>query len=53
MGVALKRYTSDNVACIVLDFIGAVERKDGSSNSNGNGDGGGLFGKISGLFGKK
>ena len=52
MGIALKRYTSDNVACIVLDFIGAVER-EASSKSKGNGDGGGLLGKISGLFGKK
>ena len=55
VGIALKRYTSDNVACIVLDFIGAEQRaEDSASSDNENGGGsGGIFGKISGLFGKK
>ena len=52
VSVALKRYTSDNVACIVLDFAGKDDRTAISSSSAGSfSNSGGNW--LKGLFGQK
>jgi len=51
VGVALKRYTSDNVACVVLDFKdNGARAAAAAAASSESGTGGGNW--LKGLFGK-